>query len=549
MRVLLNQRVPVEPGITLATDVYRPEGPGAHPVIVMRTPYHRKGQLGIASQFVRRGYAFVAQDCRGKYDSDGVFEPLVYEANDGQKLLDWVANQSWCNGRIGLWGRSYPGIVQVPAASGGHEALRCMAPSVTPGSWFNDWIRYDGCFAHANMIRWLLQHATVRTQPSVDHFEWSSLFQSRTLSDVADRAGINSPTLEKWSRLDRYDEYWEEIDQARMHPHVRVPGYHVGGWFDHLTRGTIRSFQNIGAHGASEAARRGQRLLIGPWGHKTSGHTYGAWDFTPEADISVLVHEMQFFDYHLKEIDNGFSALQPVKVFVVGPNRWERLSAWPPPEASLLSWHLDSNGSANMSTGNGALSLAEPQRQLADTFRYDPADPVPTRGGPIYWGVDHLGPVDQRPILDRPDVLVYRSESLAEPITVMGEIALDLHIASSGEDTDYIVKLCVQEAEGSVISLAIGSLRCRYRESWSEPKPLVPGTATPIRIELGSLAYVFPKGSRILLTITSSDFPRIQTHTNTMEPPWSRVAPVVVQNSVIHGPGTGTALHLPVVTR
>lgn len=140
MQTLLCRKVPAEDGENLATDVYLPDGPGPFPTVIVRTPYHRVGLQGAAHQFTERGYAFVAQDCRGKYDSDGVFVPLVDEARDGQATLDWTANQRWCNRRIGLWGRSYLGIVQVPAASGGHEALRCIAPSVAPGSFFRHWI-------------------------------------------------------------------------------------------------------------------------------------------------------------------------------------------------------------------------------------------------------------------------------------------------------------------------------------------------------------------------------------------------------------------------
>ena len=130
MQTDLCRKVPTEDGINLATDVYLPDGSGPFPVILVRTPYHRVDQEGIAPTFVSRGYALVAQDCRGKYDSEGEFTPLIYEKVDGQAAVDWIANQKWCNGRVGLWGRSYLGIVQVPAASGGHEALRCIVPSV-----------------------------------------------------------------------------------------------------------------------------------------------------------------------------------------------------------------------------------------------------------------------------------------------------------------------------------------------------------------------------------------------------------------------------------
>ena len=217
MQTLLCRKVPAEHSANLATDVYLPDGPGPFPTVLVRTPYHRVGLQSTAHQFTQRGYSFVAQDCRGKYDSDGAFVPLVDEAHDGQTTLDWTANQRWCNGRIGLWGRSYLGIVQVPAACGGHEALRCIAPSVAPGSFFRDWIRYDGCFALGNAIRWSLTHASCRNQPPMAHFLWNELNHLTNPEAIAGQVGFETPVLSDWAAHDHYDDYWKSIDQCLMH--------------------------------------------------------------------------------------------------------------------------------------------------------------------------------------------------------------------------------------------------------------------------------------------------------------------------------------------
>ena len=211
MQMLLCRKVPAFDGINLATDVYLPDGPGQFPCVITRTPYSRAGLRGTARQFTERGYAYTIQDCRGKYDSDGIFTPLVDEARDGHATIDWVANQKWCNGRIGIWGRSYLGIFQVPAASGGHEALKCIAPSVAPGSFFRDWLRYDGCLALGNAIRWSLTHATCHTQPPLNHFTWEELNSLADLDAIAARVGFETPVLSQWAEHDRYDDYWEEI--------------------------------------------------------------------------------------------------------------------------------------------------------------------------------------------------------------------------------------------------------------------------------------------------------------------------------------------------
>ncbi len=552
MQTYIHQPVPMKDGVHLATDVYTPDGPGPFPTVLIRTPYHRAKAAGNGPLFTSRGYGVVIQDCRGKYDSDGVFNPLADETEDGQVTLDWVANQRWCNGRIGLWGRSYLGIVQVPTASGGHEALRCILPSVAPGSFFRDWIRYDGCFALANTIRWALTHASCRNQPSIAHFSWQNLNHLPNLQEMIQHVGFDTPCLKDWSDHDQYDTYWEHIDQDRMHAHIRVPGLHAGGWFDHLTRGQFNAYRNIRDQGGTEAARSGQRLLIGPWGHNTVSkpgpdhQQYGDWHFGPEANLSVMAHEFQCLDFYLKDIDNGYAQQAPVKVFLMGDNRWVDLDDWPP-QVDMQSWCLDSDGSANKWRGNGALKREAPDRSVEDVFTYDPTNPVPTLGGAIYWGLDQWGPVDQRPILDRTDVLYYRSDPLPNPISIIGDINLDLTIASDSVDTDFVAKLCVAEVSGAVTCLTVGSLRCRYRQSWSQPQPLTPGESSSITLRLGHMAYTFPAGSRISLLITSSDFPRIAPHSNTMAAPWAYDEIITARNTVRHGPGAPSCLHLPVM--
>ncbi|MHB9106203.1 MAG: CocE/NonD family hydrolase [Armatimonadota bacterium] len=542
MQVFLCRQVPAADGTILKTDVYLPDGPGPFPAIITRTPYQRIAYSGQAVRFTNSGYAFAVQDVRGKFGSEGLFRPLEDEAADGQATIDWVANQRWCNGRIGLSGASYLGIVQVPAAAGGHPALKCIAPFIAPGSFFRDWARYDGCFALGNLIRWLVEHASDRHRIPLEHFTWEQAWQAKTVDDLEALVGVASPTLRKWLAHDTDDDYWQGLNQARLHEKIRVPGLHVGGWFDHISRGQFIAFRNIRDRGATPAARAGQRLLVGPWGHMNTMNRgeehcrYGEWDFTPAADLSVSEREMQFLDYHLREIDDGYSDLPPVTLFLMGENRWASFADWPPPEARTQSWHLASGGSLTEDIPNGG----------ADSYRYDPADPVPMLGGAVYWGFSAVGPVDQRPILDRADVLYYRSPVLDRPLAVIGDIHLRLTVASTAEDTDFIAKFCVEEPDGRVTVLTNGSLRCRFRESFSDPRPLIPGEPAQIRLHLGQTAYTFPAGSRLGLIVTSSEFPRILPHPNTMAPAWTERNPVVAQNSIIHG--AECRLELPVVS-
>lgn len=231
----------------------------------------------------------------------------------------------------------------------------------------------------------------------------------------------------------------------------------------------------------------------------------------------------------------------------MGENRWVYASDWPPPEAQDRAFYLGSQGSANMKIGDGTLAEGSSSTDGEDGYVYDPRDPVSTLGGAVYWGLGSRGPMDQRGILGRGDVLYYRSERLAEPMVVMGNVALDLHVSTDAADTDFIVKLCVEDVAGTVTCLTLGSLRCRYRDGWTTPVVMPAGEVVSIRVDLGNLAYTFSEGSRVGLIVTSSDFPRIQPHPNTLTSPWAETGMQVANNRVHHGRGAPSCLHLPVM--
>ena len=553
MRVLVRQMYPSEDGVQLAADVYLPDGPGPFPVVLCRTPYDRVGHLSHrAAPFVSRGYAFVATDCRGRYESEGVYGQPFDEVVDGQATVEWIAGERWCNGRIGLWGRSYGGVFQVPAAVGGHEAIRCICPSIICARFFPEWARYDGSFALRNPLWWIMSNGSGRTRGPMAHIDIEQLQRMRTLDEVEAAIGWPLTALRDIAEHDRDDEYWAAVDQWPMHSKLRVPGLHSGGWFDHVSRGQFEGYQRIRDLGATEEVRTGQRLYIGPWGHISlfqtgdAHRTYGTWDFGPAADVPVIEHELRFLDLHMRDIDDGIGGEPPVRIFLMGPNRWIDLPDWPPPSAETQVWHLTSDGNAHGQRGDGVLDPAPPASTAADALVYDPDDPLPTWGGQIFWNMEPRGPQDQRQWLERDDVLFYQTAPLARPLTVIGDVWLDVTLATDVEDTDVVAKLCVVEDSRAVTCITVGSFRCRYRDGYDQRVPIPPDTPISVRLHLSQLAYVFPVGSRIALMITSSDFPRIQPHTNTMAKPWTAVDPVIAHTRILHGPGITCALNLPV---
>lgn len=552
MQVELGKRIPMPDGVELAADLYLPDGPGPFPVVVTRTPYNKSGDTRHASRFTQRSMAYLVQDCRGKFWSNGRFHPFD-EAEDGHATLDWIANQSWCNGRIGMFGASYLGYVQVAAAGGGHEALKCIAPACTPARLFSQWTRYDGCFALANTTRWAFDHTADRTRPPAHFSDWTDIWQTRERAPLLRKLGCNLPWLRHWIDHDCLDDYWAPLQSRNAsYATIKTPALHRGGWFDHCGAfSTVEHYVKLRARAATDTARTGQRLLMFPTGHSKYGQSdYGDWDFTQTATQRLQSLEQSFFEMHLRDIDSGFSKQAPVQIFLMGRNRWLDLEDWPVPGTQKQRWYLDSDGTAGDTSAGGTLSLNEPCRADADTYVYDPDDPCPVCGGPHYWGLglDNIGPRDQQPILGRNDVLLFRSAPLNKPLNVIGEGLLDAWLLTNVPDTDLVTKLCVEEPDNARITcLSVGSLRCRFRNGFSKPTPLAEDTPERVEVKLSPLAYTFPSGSRLAVLVTSSSFPRILPNPNTMEPTFSTAPAQKARNAILHEPAHASALVLPVV--
>ena len=544
MQVYINRRAKMGDGVELATDVFTPDGPGPWPASLVRTPYHRVNSEVDAQRFTSRDYAYVVQDVRGKFDSEGEFTPLEQEAEDGYFAIDWLANQRWCSGRIALFGLSYLGIVQLPAAARRHEALICIAPGVAPLDFFRDWIRYDGCFALANMLKWPYDNASLRTRANTSHFVWREVWKAARTSSIEElesRVGLRLSLMRKWLAHDTYDDFWRSLDQRRLLQSVRTHGFHFGGYFDHLSRGQFAAFDGL-TQNAADNGGFAQHLVVGPWGHTSqAADRYGDWEFGPDSSVDYTDRALSHFDLWIKNRDDGISRAAPVRYFVLGENSWEEAESWPPPEAEPTSWYLGSDR---------RLSLEGPYGEGADPYLYDPADPTPTHGGQVYWGLSEMvsvGPVDQRDIIARSDTLFFRSDPLSKPIFVAGNIEAELWIASTAEDTDFVTKFCVVDPSGRVDVLTFGSLRCRYRDSASEPLPLPVKEAVRISVQMNHFAYRFPVGSSIGLIVASACFPRILPHPNRFEPTAFGVAGVVAENSILRSNEHPSRLILPVM--
>ena len=561
-------------GVALATDILRPQVSTPVPALLVRTPYGKDvvGSVDPADVLglVTAGYAVVSQDTRGRFDSEGDFTPFRAEPADGAATIAWAGAQDWCTGRVGMLGGSYVGATQWLAAGTTPPALGAFAPYVTASEYHEGWVYQGGAFQLGFCLRWALgslslAHFGSRHDVSAAgrdgvrraYANLPESYQHRPLPGfpALDEA---APYYREWLEHPLRDEWWAAVAPNERYEAVSAPALNIGGWYDIFIGGTVENYRGLRARGGSAAARTGTRLLVGPWSHTNTTRYYPERFYSWEADLGetdVTGLYVRFFDRWLKDVDNGIDHEPPVRLFVMGVDRWQDEVDWPPPDANEAAWFLHSGGRANSSRGDGTLSRTAPEDEPEDTYRSDPLDPVPSmggatlsRGGLAGW---NDGPWDQAIPEARADVLSYTSEPLERPLGVIGSIALELHAASSARDTDFVARLVDVHPNGRAEIITEGILRARYRESLASPRALEPGVVEQYRIELGPTANVFLRGHRIRLDVCSSSFPRFDPNTQTGNTA-SDDGPadvVVATNRVVHDRGHPSRLLLPVVDR
>ena len=404
-----------------------------------------------------------------------------------------------------------------------------MAPRVGFSNLYHNWVYTGGAFQLAFNLRWGAIQMHTRTNqvqhlwmPSEQHL--STLFWHLPLIAGDEAAGRVCEFYKEWIRHPAYDSYWEKLGNVEKgYDQIDVPAYGFGGWYDVFLQGTLNNFMGVRRRGYAARGRRGQKVLIGPWIHAlgergTSSRT-GDVDFGPESLIDLRAEELRWFDYWLRGIDNGILDEPPVRVFVMGANRWRTADDWPIPGTRFVEHYFHSGGRANTLFGDGGLDRQRPGQEPSDTFVYDPRDPVPTLGGSTCCGEDitpvTMGPRDQRPAEWRPDVLVYTTPPLEAAVEVTGPIKVVLWAGSSAADTDFTAKLVDVSPSGYAMNVAQGIIRARFRDSWTSPTPLTPGRIYRYEIDCWSSSNCFRAGHRIRVEISSSNFPQFDRNPNT----------------------------------
>ncbi|MCC6705371.1 MAG: CocE/NonD family hydrolase, partial [Thermomicrobiales bacterium] len=525
--------IPMRDGSELAASVCLPhhsERPA--PAIVTITPYDKSGTVGPGSEgefYQRHGYVFVTVDCRGRGKSEGEWRAFFNDPDDGHDVIEWVARQPWCTGKVGTTGLSYSGWTQWAAASRRPEHLTCMVSSSAAGRWQQEIPYTSGCFQL--FFGWWVYAVRRRIieRGGLRDVDWDELLRTLPLDALGD---FIDPSGETWRDLmdhDTLDELWRSIRFDDRYDQFDCPCLHVTGWYDleDLT-GAFHHYELMMAN--SPAADR-QRLIVGPWSHvmtRRPHHTYGGVAFGEAAAPDMNHVHLRWFDYWLKGIENGALDEAPVQLFEPGSNRWVDAERWPlATEERTL--HLTAEG---LSSSPGE---AQPR-----SYRYDPDDPAPTQIDVTRYPFENP-PLDQRAVEARSDVLTWTSEPLEGELVISGWPALDLVVSSDCDDTEFHVKITDVTPEGESLKVAQGCLRASYRDSLEHPQPLVPGEPTRLSIEIWPIHHCFQPGHRVRVSVTSADFPWFARSLNQFGPLKSQTEPKVAINTIHAG-----QLRLPV---
>ena len=552
-------------GVTLYADIYRPKSSDRFPVILMRTPYDKSVNWAVSPVFrmVLRGYVVIIQDVRGRYTSEGEWYPFKHEQADGFDTVEWTAALPFSNGKVGMMGASYVGATQMLAALAQPPHLAAIAPNMTASNYHDGWTYQGGAFEQWFDQSWTSQLAQNTLQRQIEE-NTNALVGAPTLplanypvfnfgqlpADAQLTAAL-APYYLDWLAHPDYDDYWKQWSIEEHFSNIAVPMLQVGGWYDIFNAGTLRNYVGVKAHGANNAARIQQHLLIEIGGHAGFGRRVGDVEFGPHAVENVYTDViLDWYDFLFKGIQNEFATDKPVKLFVMGANEYRQEDDWPPPQARLTKYFLHSSGKANSLRGDGTLSVSAPKSEPFDAYVYNPANPAPTVGGPLCCDAEHMkpGPRDQRSVENRDDVLVYSTGPLARDLEVTGPVTATLFVKSSAVDTDFTAKLVDVAPDGFAQNLTEGILRMRYLASPEHSALINPGQVYEISLDLWATSNVFLRGHSLRLEISSSNFPRFDRNLNTGEEIKFARTSVAATNAVLHDAQHPSALVLPVMT-
>ena len=593
-----NVMVSMRDGVRLAADIYLPSNgdqvaDGQFPVILERTPYDKTSPRNVTNgkYFARRGYVTVYQDVRGRFASEGEWYAFAKEAPDGFDTVQWLGAQPWSDGQVGTMGASYAGSDQCALATLNPSHLSTMIVAVGAANYYHGSMRQNGALEQRFMV-YAFRMAMTSKEAIADPGLQAEI-KKAFLDDMPDivrnlplKAGATVlrrlPSYEQWA-IDiathgDYDDYWKQRGYAPdeyFDEHADVPSLYVGGWYDSYARNTPMSYVKLSAIKKSQ-----QVLLMGPWIHGGFEATNsGDVDFGTEAHVNMNDLRLAWFDHCMKGMNTEFADWSPVRIFTMGTGTqrmnkhdhdrfldhggyWRSEPDWPLPGTLETPFYLHAGG---------GLSEDGPDDDDADStgFTFDPKNPVPTMGGGISAAEtiiragafdqcgrpDFFGCKDVLPLNSRQDILTFQTPELEEDTEVTGEIVMHLWASSSAVDTDFTAKLIdvhppsADYPDGFAMNITDSIIRARYRDSWTEPKMMVPGTPYEFTFHLYPTSNVFRKGHRIRLDISSSNWPRFDVNPNTGGSLGLERRYQIAHQTIYHSPEHSSHIVLPLQKR
>lgn len=528
-------------GIYLESDIYLPDTLRAYPVILLRTPYGKYQYKSFGQYFAEAGFVAIVQDVRGKFGSSGEFFPFYHEQEDGLATLDWIVEQAWCNGKVGMYGVSYPAFCALTLAADQHPALQAIVNVsgwVKPGE-----MATEGGALHLLLnLPWLLHEETLTTRDMGD-YDIDSLLWHLPVKDAMNSVGIKSKAWEESNLLD-------QVNGGFDFNKVDLPILHITGAYDFVKKATLNTY-----HALQSRSKPNQQLIFGPWFHNqylTSLTEVGILECGEASEMGyavLLEKSLNWFTQYLKSEKIIKDQSNAPRVFTLVENQWTQQPGFPYPEDCQESWYLGSEKGANSRFGDGILSTTLPPADL-DTFQYDPAKPVLTNGGAnFHFFPAQLGVKDQTELEERTDILVYTSPPFEKATTLAGPIQVHLFAATDGPDTDFTAKLVLVDEEGIAMNMADGIIRGRYRNGLAQEEPLIPHNIYEYQIELGTTAFHIPPNYQIRVEIASSNFPKYDRNANTAIHPFEAHELRVAHQTIYSGAQYPSRVILPIICK
>ncbi|MBA4300816.1 hypothetical protein SAMN03080617_03107 [Algoriphagus alkaliphilus] len=592
---IVDQKVmmPMRDGIRLATDIYRPKGDGKYPIVFSRTPYNFNtwgdGEMNTrtmqsALEWVKKGYAYVVQNERGRYFSEGDWDILGVPLTDGNDAFDWMAKQSWSNGKIGLLGCSSTAEWQMAVASLDHPALGALVPQAygagvgKVGDFWEQGNWYRGGAGQMLFTNWLysVQHDPMAPRLAKG-IEQKDLLRLQRFYDMSpeypridSKAALSHLPIQDIIRNQKgpMGIYEEMITRKPNDPkwfngglyHDKMPfdkpSFWFVSWFDVSAGPNIALFNHARQNAVSQHARDNQYLVIAPVMHCSFTR---ATENTMIGDLNVGDARLNYdeiitawFDLWLKgEKSDTMEKMPRVQYYTMGSNKWQTSEVWPPANAVMTDMFLDSKGNANTLNGDGKLTAKKPKKDNPDTFKYDPMNPVMSYGGNVCCTGNAVvgGSFDQSEMELRDDILVYTSDVLEEGIEVSGFIDAYLYLSSDAKDTDVTIKLIDVYPDGKAYNLDETIQRVRYREGYDKEVWMENGKVYEVKMTPMSTSNYFAKGHKIRIEISSSNFPRFDRNMNTGGNTYDETEGKVATNSIHHGGKSLSRIVLPIIKK